>query len=79
MAWLGICYEGPDSGFLITMVEKHKSWLQGDRVPRMYGNSFMVIYDSNTARELVKKIEYDLSKGRILVYTIPSILKDVKK
>lgn len=79
MAWLGICYEGVDSDFLPSALRKHEAWLSGDRMPKLYGSNFVVIYDSNTARELIKKLTSELATGRIVVYTIPSVLLDVKR
>ena len=79
MAWLGICYDGPDSEFLPSTIEKHKQWLKGDRIPRIFGKHFIVIYDSNTAREFVKKIKSELEQGKIVVYTIPSILMEFQR
>lgn len=79
MAWLGVCYEGEQNDFLPEVVREHEDWLKGDRMPRMYGSNFFVIYDSNTAREFIKKIKNKLAGGRIVVYTIPSVLMDIKK
>lgn len=79
MAWLGICYEGADGEFLPAALRKHEAWLSGDRIPKLYGNNFVVIYDSNTARELIKKLTAELITGRIVVYTIPSILMEYKR
>jgi hypothetical protein len=55
MAYLGIGYSGPDQGFLREFVENHRDWLSGDRKPRFYGDGFLVLYDSNTAREFAHK------------------------
>lgn len=55
MTYLGIGYSGPDSTFLRDLVSKHMQWLKGDRLPRFFGDSFIVLYDSNTAREFAKK------------------------
>lgn len=79
MAWIGVCYEGEDSGFLPSMVEKYQPWLKGDRIPRMFGENFIVIYDSNIAREFLKKIKTELKTGNIIAYTIPSILMEIRK
>ena len=79
MAWLGICYEGYDEEFLSSAVARHQSWLKGERTPRMYGKNFIVIYDSNTAREFVKKIKKELHSGKMIVYTIPSVLMEIHK
>ncbi len=79
MAWLGICYEGTDGDFLPSILRKHEAWLAGDRMPKLFGSNFVVMYDSNTARELLKKIKTDLVTGRIVVYTIPSVLMEIKR
>lgn len=79
MAWLGICYEGGDNEFLPEAVKRHNAWLSGDRVPRLYGKNFIVIYDSNTAREFVKKLTKEIVTGKLVVYTIPSVLLEMKK
>jgi hypothetical protein len=57
MAYLGIGYTGEDPDFLRRQVEEHISWLKGDRLPRFFGDSFIVLYDSNTAREFAKKCQ----------------------
>lgn len=79
MAWVGICYEGDDAEFLTSMVDKYRSWLSGDRLPRMFGKNFILIYDSNTAREFLKKIKGDLEKGKIIVYSIPAVLTEFER
>lgn len=55
MAYLGIGYNGQDTKFLRSMVDENRDWLKGDRVPRFYGDSFLLLYDSNTAREFAYK------------------------
>lgn len=55
MAYIGIGYSGEDPDFLVHTVEHHRIWLQGDRQPKFFGNRFLILYDSNTAREFAKK------------------------
>jgi hypothetical protein len=55
MAYIGIGYSGEQQDFLRDVVSRHSSWLKGDRIPRFFGDSFVVLYDSNTAREFAKK------------------------
>jgi hypothetical protein len=55
MAYLGIGYSGPEKAFLREQVNKQIDWLKSDRLPRFYGDDFVVLYDSNTAREFAKK------------------------
>lgn len=55
MAYLGIGYSGQDTSFLRDLVNKHINWLKGDRLPRFFGDCFLILYDSNTAREFAKK------------------------
>ena len=55
MAYLGIGYSGSDPLFLRDLVNKHICWLKGDRLPRFFGDGFLILYDSNTAREFAKK------------------------
>ncbi|MBD3241952.1 MAG: hypothetical protein GF331_15285 [Chitinivibrionales bacterium] len=55
MAYVGIGYSGSDERFLRDLVDRHRDWLEGDRVPRFFGDRFIVLYDSNTAREFAAK------------------------
>ena len=55
MAYIGIGYSGSDSDFLQDLVNQHRIWLKGDRQPRFFGKCFLILYDSNTAREFAKK------------------------
>ena len=68
MAYLGIGFTGTDDSFLQKFVEKHEEWLDGDRQPKFYGNGFIVLYDSNTAREFVKKCITAAPAGSLTVY-----------
>jgi hypothetical protein len=70
MAYIGIGYSGQDGAFLRSQVDKCFSWLQGDRRPYFYGDGFIVLYDSNTAREFAKKCEREAAAGEILVYSM---------
>jgi len=62
MAYLGIGYSGPDTSFLRDLVNQHINWLKGDRLPRFFGDGFLILYDSNTAREFAKKCK-DAASG----------------
>ncbi len=68
MAYLGIGYSGPEEGFLHARVEENREWLKGDRLPRFFGNGFVVLYDSNTAREFVRKCRSAAGEGELSVY-----------
>jgi hypothetical protein len=68
MAYIGIGYNGEDRAFLRNEVDKYLSWLQGDRRPYFFGDGFLVLYDSNTAREFAKKCEDEAGKDKISVY-----------
>jgi hypothetical protein len=68
MSYLGIGYTGPIESFLRDEVNKHMNWLKGDRLPRFFGDSFLVLYDSNTAREFAKKCKKDSGPDTIAMY-----------
>ncbi|HAJ78170.1 MAG TPA: hypothetical protein DCO75_00230 [Fibrobacteres bacterium] len=68
MAYIGIGYSGNDKTFLYTQVEKHSKWLKGDRPPHFFGDCFLVLYDSNTAREFAHKCELCSGANEISVY-----------
>ena len=55
MAYIGIGYSGNDSDFLQNLVNQNRIWLRGDRQPKFFGKCFLILYDSNTAREFAKK------------------------
>ena len=77
MAYLGIGYSGSEPEFLREQVNRNLNWLKGDRLPRFYGESFIVLYDSNTARELAKKLIDAAEENSITIYQMdrPLILK----
>jgi hypothetical protein len=79
MAWIGVCYEGSDTEFLSSELEKYSAWLNGDRLPRLVGKNLMIIYDSNTAQEFLKKLRKDLISGKVTVYNIPHVLMEFEK
>jgi len=54
MAYIGIGFSGEDDDFLREVVRQNHAWLSGDRVPRFYGDRFLVMYDTITAREFAK-------------------------
>jgi hypothetical protein len=68
MAYIGIGYSGSDRSFLRNEVDKCLSWLHGDRRPYFYGDGFLVLYDSNTAREFARKCETEAGAGEISIY-----------
>jgi hypothetical protein len=75
VAYLGIGYSGSDSSFLREQVNIHLNWLKGDRLPRFFGDSFLVLYDSNTAREFARKIRQTATDNSITVYPMERPLK----
>jgi hypothetical protein len=68
MAYIGIGYCGDNISFLRDQVDKNSKWLKGDRVPRFFGNCFLVLYDSNTAREFAHKCELEARTSEIIIY-----------
>lgn len=70
MAYIGIGYSGSNPTFLHDLVNKEIDWLKGDRLPRFYGNDFVVLYDSNTAREFAKKCCNADTQGTIHLYSM---------
>jgi hypothetical protein len=70
MSYLGIGYSGPNDSFLHDQVNKEINWLKGDRLPRFFGNDFIVLYDSNTAREFAKKCCNADTSGAVHIYTM---------
>jgi hypothetical protein len=68
MAYIGIGNSGEDEQFLRTLVENNSPWLRGDRIPRFFGDRFLVLYDSNTAREFAKKCVTQSPHGTITIY-----------
>jgi hypothetical protein len=68
MAYIGIGYSGENATFLRDIVQRHGAWLKGDRVPRFFGDGFLVLYDSNTAREFAKKCLEAAEKNTIVIY-----------
>lgn len=73
MAYLGIGYTGENTEFLKQQVEKHMDWLKGDRLPRFFGNSFIVLYDSNTAREFAKKCQGAADTDTVTLFTMERV------
>jgi hypothetical protein len=74
MAYIGIGYSGQDTLFLRNQVDKFLSWLQGDRRPYFFGEGFVVLYDSNTAREFAKKCVDEAGPGQITLYPMDNPL-----
>ena len=70
MAYLGIGYSGQKASFLREQVNKQIAWLKGDRLPRFFGDDFIVLYDSNTAREFAKKCINSDKDNSIQIYTM---------
>ncbi|MCL2241558.1 MAG: hypothetical protein FWC04_03440 [Chitinispirillia bacterium] len=74
MAYLGIGYSGSKKSFLTDLVNENQDWLKGDRLPRYFGESFLVMYDSNTAREFAKKC-WDADTDNVVVFPMDRPLK----
>jgi hypothetical protein len=70
MAYLGIGYSGEKKSFLREQVNNRIDWLKGDRLPRFFGDDFIVLYDSNTAREFAKKCIDADGEDAIQIYTM---------
>ena len=70
MAYIGIGYTGDDKQFLRNQVDKYNDWLKGDRSPHFFGDGFLVLYDSNTAREFIQKCKNDAPENQISVYPL---------
>jgi hypothetical protein len=70
MAYLGIGYCGSDTAFLRAQVEKHRDWLKGDRQPHFFGDCFVVLYDSNIAREFIRKCAAETGPEALTVYSM---------
>jgi hypothetical protein len=68
MAYIGIGYSGEQPAFLRDFAAEHGPWLRGDRVPRFFGDAFMVLYDSNTAREFAEKCRDAAEKNAVTIY-----------
>ena len=68
MAYIGIGYSGSDVDFLSNFVDQHRIWLKGDRQPKFFGPCFLILYDSNTAREFAKKCQKSSSQNTITIY-----------
>ena len=68
MAYIGIGYSGGQKGFLRELANRHMAWLKGDRVPRFFGDGFVVLYDSNTAREFARKCRDAAEEHSITIY-----------
>jgi hypothetical protein len=68
MSYLGLGYNGAKNTFLRDEVNLYMDWLKGDRLPRFFGDAFIVLYDSNTAREFAKKCKNDADPGTIFIY-----------
>jgi hypothetical protein len=70
MNYLGIGYSGEHGSFLRDMVARNDSWLKGDRNPRFFGDRFIVLYDSNIAREFAQLCKMNAEKDAIVLYTM---------
>jgi hypothetical protein len=76
MAYIGIGYNGPNKGFLQDLVSRNMPWLKADRVPRFFGDGYVVLYDSNTAREFAKKARDAAEPNSIVVYPMERPLEE---
>jgi hypothetical protein len=70
MAYLGIGYSGPDSAFLRDLAHEHDAWLKGDRALRFFGDRFVVLYDSNTAREFAARCLETAPEDTVRIYAM---------
>ena len=68
MSYIGIGYSGTDSDFLQDLVNRNRAWLMGDRQPKFFGKCFLLLYDSNTAREFAKKCLAAAPQGTISIF-----------
>ena len=68
MAYIGIGYSGENTAFLRELADRHGAWLRGDRNPRFFGDGFVVLYDSNIAREFAKKCKEAAGNDAITIY-----------
>jgi hypothetical protein len=68
MAYIGIGNAGDNDLFLREQVNANMGWLKGDRLPHFFGDRFVVLYDSNTAREFVRKCLANAPENSLLVY-----------
>ena len=77
MAYLGIGYTGGKKTFLADLAGENSDWLTGDRVPRFFGDAFLVMYDSNTAREFAKKCREADDEDAVVVYPMERPVKPI--
>jgi hypothetical protein len=68
VAYIGIGYTGTDEGLLRRVAQEHIAWLRADRMPRFFGDAFVVLYDSNTAREFVRECRRRAPPNTLCVY-----------
>jgi hypothetical protein len=68
MAYIGIGYLGSEPSFLRRLADKHDAWLKADRVLRFFGDGFVVLYDSNTAREFAQKCRDAAPPNTVVIY-----------
>ncbi len=74
MAYIGIGYTGAGEEFLSAQVHHNAAWLKGERTVRFFGPRFIVLYDSNTAREFVRICTRQAAHpGEITVYSMTAI------
>lgn len=75
MAYIGIGYNGNIEGYLKSFFDNEKDWISGERKPRFFGDSFVVLFDSNTSREIIKKISEDAPTDSISIFPMGKELK----
>jgi hypothetical protein len=76
MAYIGIGYTGTRKGFLQDLANRNMPWLKADRLPRFFGDSFAILYDSNTAREFAKRARDEAEPRTIVVYPMERPLEE---
>lgn len=68
MAYIGIGYNGNIEGYLKSFFDRENDWIIGERKPRFFGESFVVLFDSNTSREIIKKISKEAPYNSISIF-----------
>jgi len=72
MSYIGIGYKGSDQHYLRKLVLRHDAWLAADRSYSFYGDQFLVMYDSNTTRELCHIICTEVDAADVEFFTLSS-------
>jgi len=70
MAYIGIGYSGKEENALTAFFDRNREWIHGERRPRFFGSNFVILFDSNTTREIVRKLHTEFGSQEISVFTI---------